>query len=60
MFWIGEASDALAAAGPTTAVYAAYKGETRELWLPLTYFALMELLQAITHVYIALCDNPNN
>ncbi|WP_150046351.1 MULTISPECIES: DUF5765 domain-containing protein [Methylomonas] len=60
MCWSGEASGVLAAAGLTTAVYVAYKGESRELWLPLTYFALMELLQAITYIYIDVCDNPNN
>jgi len=25
-----------------------------------TYFALMELLQAVTYIYIDLCDNPSN
>lgn len=60
MCWSGEASGVLAAAGLTTAVYVAYKGESKELWIPLTYFALMELLQALTYVYINLCDNPNN
>ncbi len=60
MCWSGEASGVLAAAGLTTAVYVAYKGESKELWIPLTYFALMELLQAATYVYINLCDNPNN
>ena len=52
MCWSGEASAVLAAAGLTTAVYVAYKGESKELWIPLTYFALMELLQAATYVYI--------
>jgi hypothetical protein len=60
MCWSGEASGVLAAAGLTTAVYVAYKGESKELWIPLTYFALMELLQAVTYVYIDLCGNPSN
>lgn len=60
MCWSGEASGVLAAAGLSTAVYVAMKGESKELWIPLTYFALMELLQAFTYVYIDLCDNPNN
>ena len=60
MCWSGEASGVLAAAGLTTAVYVAYKGESKELWIPLTYFALMELLQAVTYIYIDLCGNPNN
>ena len=60
MYWSGEASGVLAAVGLATAAYVAVKGESRELWVPLTYFALMELLQAATYVYIDLCDNPNN
>ena len=50
----------LAAAGLSTAVYVAWKGESKELWIPLVYFALMELLQAVTYIYIDLCDNPTN
>lgn len=60
MCWSGEASGVLAAVGLSTAVYVAVKGESKELWVPLTYFALMELLQAVTYIYIDLCDNPNN
>ncbi|MGZ8190167.1 MAG: DUF5765 domain-containing protein [Methylococcaceae bacterium] len=61
MCWSGEASGVLAIAGLSTAAYVAIKkGESKELWIPLTYFALMELLQAVTYIYIDLCDNPNN
>jgi hypothetical protein len=60
MCWSGEASGVLAVVGLSTAAYVAVKGESKELWIPLTYFALMELLQAFTYVYINLCDNPNN
>ncbi|MDP3010113.1 MAG: DUF5765 domain-containing protein [Methylococcales bacterium] len=60
MCWSGEASGVLAVVGLSTAAYVALKGESRELWIPLTYFALMELLQAFTYVYIDLCDNPSN
>lgn len=60
MCWSGEASGVLAVVGLGTALYVAVKGESKELWIPLTYFALMELLQAATYVYIDLCDNPNN
>lgn len=60
MCWSGEASAMLATGGFATASYLAYKGETRELWLPLTYFACMELLQAATYVYIDQCDTPQN
>lgn len=60
MCWSGEASAVLATVGFGTASYVAYKGESRELWLPLTYFACMELLQAATYVYIDQCDTPQN
>jgi hypothetical protein len=60
MCWSGEASGTLAAIGLSTAVYLAKKGEPKELWIPLTYFALMEVLQAATYVYIDDCANPMN
>lgn len=60
MCWSGEASAVLATVGFGTASYVAYKGESKELWIPLTYFACMELLQAATYVYINLCDAPPN
>ena len=60
MCWSGEASGALAAIGLSTAVYVAKRGESKELWIPLTYFSLMELLQAVTYVYIDLCETPQN
>lgn len=60
MCWSGQASAVLATVGLTTAIYVARKGESKELWMPLTYFALMELLQAFTYIYIDLCDNPSN
>lgn len=60
MCWSGEASGVLAAVGLSTAVYVARRGESWELWVPLTYFALMELLQALTYIYIDLCGLPQN
>ncbi len=60
MCWSGEASAVLATIGLGTAVYVAKKGESKELYIPLVYFALMELLQAFTYVYIDLCGNLNN
>lgn len=60
MCWSGEASAVLATVGFGTAAYVAAKGESKELWIPLTYFAGMELLQAATYVYINLCDAPPN
>ena len=60
MCWSGEASAVLATVGFGTAIYVAKKGESDELWIPLTYFACMELLQAGTYVWINLCDAPPN
>ncbi|TAN52519.1 MAG: hypothetical protein EPN21_03685 [Methylococcaceae bacterium] len=60
MCWSGEASAVLATIGFSTAAYVAYKGESKQLWIPLTYFACMELLQAATYVYIDQCDSPQN
>lgn len=60
MCWSGEASAALATVGFGTAAYVAYKGESRELWIPLTYFACMEMLQAATYVYIDQCQLAQN
>ena len=60
MCWSGEASGVLAVAGLGTAVYVYSKGESKELWIPLVYFALMELLQAFTYVYIDECSLPQN
>jgi hypothetical protein len=41
-------------------VYLAKKGEARELWMPLGYFALMELLQAFTYTRIGQCSLASN
>ena len=60
MCWSGEASAVLATVGFGTAYYVARRGESKELWVPLTYFAGMELLQAATYIYINLCDAPPN
>ncbi len=60
MCWSGEASAVLAVAGLGTAVYVARAGESKELWIPLTYFALMELLQAVTYIFIDDCASPYN
>ncbi len=60
MCWSGEASAVLATIGLGTAAYVASKRESKELWIPLTFFALMELLQAATYVYIDECNSPTN
>ena len=60
MCWSGEASGILAAFGLSTTVYFIKKGETKQLWMPLAYFSSMELLQAITYIYINICTSPAN
>lgn len=60
MCWSGEASGAMASLGMGATVYLAKKGEPRELWMPLGYFALMELLQAFTYIRIGQCDLVSN
>jgi hypothetical protein len=60
MCWSGEASAVLATIGLSTTAYAVYKKESPMLWMPLGYFALMELLQAYTYTVINQCDLPAN
>ncbi len=59
MCWSGEASTLLASAGLITTGYAAYKKESKELWIPLGYFSLMEVLQAFTYSVINQCSVPS-
>ena len=56
MCWSGEASAVLATVGLSSTAYVAYKGEKKELWIPLGYFSLMELLQAVTYMVIDDCS----
>lgn len=60
MCWSGEASGVLAAAGFGMTAYLYHSGEKKELWLTLFYFTLMELLQALTYIYINQCNVPMN
>jgi hypothetical protein len=60
MCWSGEASVSLAVTGFASTAYFYYKGESRVLCAALTYFSLMELLQAYTYTVIDQCFNPHN
>lgn len=60
MCWSGEASAVLATVGLGTTAYLVHKKESPKLYLPLGYFALMELLQAFTYTVINRCDDPLN
>ncbi len=60
MCWSGEASSVLATIGLASTLYVAIKGEKKELWIPLGFFSMMELLQAITYTYIDNCGSEMN
>jgi len=60
MCWNGQASATLATLGLASTAYVAYRGEEKSLWMPLAYFSLMELLQAITYTVIDQCGLPMN
>ena len=60
MCWSGEASAALATVGIVSTAYAAYKKEPPEIYLPLAYFSLMEMLQAYTYTVINHCGLVGN
>lgn len=60
MCWSAEASFALATVGLSTVAIAARQGEKKELFLPLLWFSLMELLQGFTYWWIDICDSPPN
>ena len=60
MCWSGEASLAVAVIDVAVVGYAVVKKEEMALWLPLAYFALMEILQAVTYLVIDDCQNPAN
>lgn len=60
MCWSGEASAVLATAGIGATGWLAKKKEARELWMPLGFFSLMELLQAVTYARIGQCELFSN
>lgn len=60
MCWNGQASATLATVGFASTAYIAYKGEDKKLWIPLAYFACMEILQAATYTVIDRCGLPLN
>lgn len=60
MCWNGQASATLATLGFASTTYVAIKGEDKSLWIPLAYFSLMEMLQAVTYTVIDQCGLPLN
>lgn len=60
MCWSFGASGIFAVIGLAAAVYLVYKKESKLLWVPLLYFALMEVLQAVTYFSVGNCLAPDN
>ncbi len=56
MCWSFGASAALATAGVGTSGYMAKNKQSKLIWIPILYFSVMELLQALTYFYIDKCD----
>ncbi len=60
MCWSFGASAIFAVIGIACAVHLARKKESKLLWIPLAYFAIMEALQAITYFYLGSCSSSGN
>ncbi|PIN89558.1 hypothetical protein COU60_03020 [Candidatus Pacearchaeota archaeon CG10_big_fil_rev_8_21_14_0_10_34_76] len=60
MCWSLAASAIFGIVGLAFAGHLAFKKESKLIWMPLGYFALMEGLQAITYLYLGSCDFSGN
>ncbi len=60
MCWNAEASWGFAVVGATAAGYLIAKKESPLLWLPVAYFAAMELLQGLSWPVVDRCELPSN
>jgi len=60
MCWSFGASTVFAIIGILAAIYLIYKKESKLLWIPILYFAAMEVLQALTYLTINQCNLPMN
>jgi hypothetical protein len=60
MCWNTGASLALSVAGAGTAYYTYKRGDSAYTYIPIAYFALMELLQALTYPVIGQCSSVLN
>jgi hypothetical protein len=60
MCWSFGASMFFAVIGILVASFLIYKKESKLLWIPILYFALMEFLQFLTYFVINLCHLPSN
>lgn len=60
MCWSTQASLGVAAAAICGTAFAYKKGKPKDLCVVLSYFTLMEVLQAYTYLYIDECGTPQN
>lgn len=60
MCWSAEASAAVAVAGIASGMYCWKRGDSYLIWLPVVYFAGMEVLQAFTYSVIDQCASETN
>lgn len=60
MCWSASASIVATAVGGAATVYAAKKGQPKVRYLTLAFFTLMELLQAVSYIWINQCDLSAN
>jgi len=60
MCWSFGASAILAILGLAGSLYLALKKSSSLLWIPIGYFALMEIIQAASYLYLNDCSSPIN
>jgi len=60
MCWSFGASAILAIIGLAVSLYLAFKKRSASLWVPIVYFALMEVIQAATYLVLNDCSSPAN
>jgi hypothetical protein len=60
MCWSAGASLTLTVVGFSVVAIAAYRKKSPLLWVPLGYFTLMELLQALSYPVLDKCSLPSN
>ena len=60
MCWSGEASAAIAVCGMASGIYSLKRGDSWMLWVPVFYFAGMEILQAFSYSVLDECALKSN
>ena len=60
MCWSFGASAVFALLGFGFAIHFARKKESKLIWIPLGYFAIMETLQALSYLYLGTCTSSGN